>query len=230
MGPKGSVSYVKISAKAAYQLANGEVTHRDIVATEIKLDAYPTNQYLFNQFLVSDFPALAIQKITLDALGITEEQSISVAKSVVDSVGFSDAISILLTIERSTVDLLTIADVAVIVLDKSISETINLSESQQIHLAQAKTEAISLSDIYSSLVAKLASDSVSITDSLERAVTYTRNLTDAFGFSEIFNLTPNIGVQKTNVFSLTENFSYQIRPGFTSALNTAALNTYYLNA
>lgn len=230
MGPKASVTYAKISGKAAYQLAKGEVSHTNVTATEIKLDAYPLNQYLDNQFSFSDLASLEIQKTTLDNLGITEEQAIALAKNVIDSVGFSEAVSILLIIERALSDSLSVTDVSVIVLDKNINETINLSESQQIDFAQAKTDTISFSDIHSSLFAKPVSNTVPVTDSFGRVATYARSFIDAFGLDELVSVTPNWGVEKTNVFSFTDSFSYEIRAGHNAVLNASALNTYTLNS
>ena len=100
MGPKASVTYAKITGRAAYQLAKGEVSYTDITATEIKLDAYPLNQYFSNQFNFSDVAALHTQKTTLDSLGFTESQAIALAKSAVDSVGFSDSVTLLVTVMR----------------------------------------------------------------------------------------------------------------------------------
>lgn len=230
MGPKASVSCAKISVKAVYQLAKGEVSYTNVTATEIKLDAYPLNQYFDNQFSFADLASLELQKTTLDNLGFTEEQAIAVAKNVIDSVGLGDVVSILLIIERAFSDSLAVTDVSVIALDKNINETINFSESQQIDVAQAKTETISVSDIHSSLFAKSVSNIVSVTDSFGLVATYARSFTDAFGLDELVSVTPNWGVEKTNVFSFTDSFSYEIRAGHNSVLNASALNTYTLNS
>ena len=230
MGPKASVTYAKITGKAAYRLANGEVSFRNLTATEIKLDAFPLNQYLDNQFSFSDLASLESQKTTLDNLGFTEEQAKAVAKAATDSVGFSDTVSLLLIIERAFADSVAVSDVSVIALDKDITETISLSESQQKAVSLGKADGISISDTYSSVFAKPVTDSFTATDSFGRVATYARSFTDAFGLDELVSVTPNWGVEKTNVLSFTDSFSYEIRAGHNAVLNASALNTYTLNS
>ena len=104
MGPKASVTYAKITGKAAYQLAKGEVSFSNVTATEILLDAYPLNQYEKDQVSFSELASIALQKNTLDSFGFTESQAIAVAKDIVDSVGFSEAFDVLLIINRSLDD------------------------------------------------------------------------------------------------------------------------------
>ena len=218
------------SSNVTYALIKGEVSHSDLNATEIKLDAYSINQYFEDQFVFSDLASIGVQKTTLDSLGFSDEQAKNIAKVISDSIGFSDSVFILLTIERSFADSSAITDVSVISLDKSVTETFALLESQEKTVSLEKADSISASDIYSSLFTKPAADSFSVADSFGRVATYARSFTDAFGLDELVSVTPNWGVEKTNILSFTDSFSYEIRAGHNAVLNASALNTYTLNS
>ena len=230
MGPKASVTYVKITGRAAYQLAKGEVSYTDMTATEIKLDAYPINQYLDDPFNFSDVAALHTQKTTLDSLGFTESQAIALAKSAVDSVGFSESVSLLVTVIRDFTDSFAVTDAPVFTFDKGISDQVALSEVIDRAFDTSKADSISLGDLYSSTYAKPASDAFSVSDSFSRVANFSRGFTEAFGLDEVVNVSPNWGVEKTNVLSFSDSFSYEIRAGHNAVLNTSALNTFTLNS
>jgi len=79
-------------------------------------------------------------------------------------------------------------------------------------------------------LAKEATDSSSITDLFGRAVVFARHFTDAFALDEAVLINPNTGVNKSNIFSFTDTFSYQMVTGNNSVLNSSALNTYTLSS
>lgn len=227
---KGQVSYAYITGEAAYQLANGMVSYQNVTATEIILDPNSLNQYLSNEFSFADLISLRPEKTTLDELGFTDEQATALAKGVTDSVTFSDSVFILITIARGFSDSLSVSDFSAIALSKDVTETISLTHSRNIDFAKVQFDGVILSDIQSRLISKTANDSASMSDSFGRIATFARSFTDAFGLDELVNVSPNWGVEKTNIFSFTESFSYEIRAGHNSVLNASALNTYTLNS
>jgi hypothetical protein len=303
MSFKASVTYAKITGRAAYQLAKGEVSYSDVTATEIMLDAYSLTQRPLDQFSFLDLASLEPQKNTLDSLGFTDAQALAIAKSVVDSVGFSEDVDVLLIYERAFSDSFAISDFSAIALHKGLVDTVGfsdglqnamslgkaetvsvnelhsvaieksssdafsfsdelqtatifvrgladastlsdestlafnkpatdifaLSESQQKSVALGKDSSFSFGDTQSRVFDKQASEALGVTDSFARVATYIRNFTDTFGLDELVNVSPNWGIEKTNVFSFTENFSYEVRAGHNSVLNSSALNTYTLN-
>jgi len=303
MSFKASVTYAKITGRAAYQLAKGEVSYSDVTATEITLDAYSLTQRPLDQFSFLDLASLEPQKNTLDSLGFTDTQALAMAKSVVDSVGFSEDFDILLIIERAFGDSFAVSDFSLLVLDKGLADTVGflselhksvslgkadaasindlysagiekpvddsfsfsdslqtaasfvrgladastlsdestlafnkpatdvfaLLESQQKSVALGKDSSFLFGDTQSRVFDKQASEALGVTDSFARVATYIRNFTDTFGLDELVNVSPNWGIEKTNVFSFTENFSYEVRAGHNSVLNSSALNTYTLN-
>lgn len=230
MGPKASVNWALIKVEAAHQLATGEISWTAVTATEIKLDAYPVNRYLDDSFELSELFSLSTEKSTLDSFGFTESQAISVAKGITETVGFSDVAVLALIIGRNFTDSLSVSDVVVLSLDKGINESVTLSEVFSKDFETSKTDSVSMTDTFSSLFSRPVADSFSVSDSFSRAVTYQRSFTDSFGLDESVIVTPIIGVEKTNVFSFTESFSYEIRKGHNSVLNSSALNTYTLNS
>ena len=230
MGPKASVNWALIKVEAAHQLAKSEISWTAVTATEIKLDAYPVNRYLDNFFELTESLAIGTAKTTLDSFGFTESQAISVAKGIADTVAFSDTALVMLEIGRSHADSLSVSDVAVMTLDKGINESVTFSEVLSKDFETSKTDGVSISDAYSSLFTRPVTDAFSVADSFGRTVTYQRSFADAFGLDESVNVSPNWGVEKTNVFSFTESFSYEIRIGHNSVLNASALNTYTLNS
>ena len=194
MAFKTSVTYATITGKAAYQLARGEVSYRDVTVAEIKLGAYSLNQRPIDQFSFADLAAIETQKNTLDSIGFTDAQAVAMAKGVVDSIGFSEAFEVLLVIERAFSDSFAISDFSAVAIHKGLVDTVGFS------------------------------------DAFGRVATYFRNFTDAFGLDELVNVNPNSDFDKTNVFSFTENFSYEVGTIHNSVLNSSALNTYTLNS
>ena len=229
MGPKASVTYAKITGRAAYQLAKGEVSYSDVTATEIMLDAYSLTQRPLDQFSFLDLASLEPQKNTLDSLGFTDAQALAIAKSVVDSVGFSEDVDVLLIYERAFSDSFAISDFSAIALHKGLVDTVGFSDGLQNAMSLGKADTVSVNELHSVAIEKQASEALGVTDSFARVATYIRNFTDTFGLDELVNVSPNWGIEKTNVFSFTENFSYEVRAGHNSVLNSSALNTYTLN-
>lgn len=303
MAVKGEVTYALISSSVAHRIAKGEIAFTKAEATEITLDASPTNQYFTDLMSVSESALIHTNKVSLDSFGFTDAQVTSLAKSIVDSVVFSESVSILLIIERAFSDSFAISDFSAIALHKGLVDTVGfsdglqnamslgkaetvsvnelhsveiekrnsdafsfsddlqtatifvrgladastlsdeyaaafnkpatdvfaLSESQQKSVALGKDSSFSFGDTQSRVFDKQASEALGVTDSFARVATYIRNFTDTFGLDELVNVSPNWGIEKTNVFSFTENFSYEVRAGHNSVLNSSALNTYTLN-
>jgi hypothetical protein len=303
MAVKGEVTYALISSSVAHRIAKGEIAFTKAEATEITLDATPTNQYFTDLMSVSESALIHTNKVSLDSFGFTDAQVTSLAKSIVDSVVFSESVSILLIIERAFSDSFAISDFSAIALHKGLVDTVGfsdglqnamslgkadtvsvnelhsiaiekpnsdafsfsddlqtatifvrgladastlsdeyaaafnkpatdvfaLSESQQKSVALGKDSSFSFGDTQSRVFDKQASEALGVTDSFARVATYIRNFTDTFGLDELVNVSPNWGIEKTNVFSFTENFSYEVRAGHNSVLNSSVLNTYTLN-
>lgn len=231
MGPKANVTYAHITAATAHSLLRGEAAYSELQATEIYLDAYSTNRYISGDFsALTDALAVATTKLSIDSFGLTESQVIALAKEASDSFGFVETVGIFLEIVRDFSDSIGTTDASVLVFDKGAVDALTFSDSRAAVLESSKTDGVTLGEVEAKQLNKAATDSSSITDLFGRAVVFARHFTDAFALDEAVLINPDIGVNKSNIFSFTDTFSYQMVIGNNSVLNSSALNTYTLSS
>tara|TARA_B110000858_G_scaffold119176_1_gene136093 strand:+ start:5411 stop:6325 length:915 start_codon:yes stop_codon:yes gene_type:complete len=200
-----------------------------------------------DSFAISDFSAIALHKGLVDTVGfsdglqnavslgkadtvsVNDLHSVAIEKADTDVFSFSDELQTATAFARGFADAATMLDEPTLSVSKPATDVLTLSEAQQKTLSLGKANSFSFGDAQSSVFEKQVIEAFGVTDSFGRVATYFRNLTDTFGLDELVNVTPNYGFEKTNVFSFTENFSYEVRAGHNSVLNSSALNTYTLN-
>lgn len=140
MGPKARVTYgritakrvtyARITAKTACQLVKGEISYAEVVATEIKLDANPINQYFSgDQINLTEAISFDQEKVALDSFGLSDTEVLEVVKGISESVGLTESVDILLIIKRDFTDSVAISDVSVIKLDKETNENLIFNDS-----------------------------------------------------------------------------------------------------
>lgn len=219
-------------ADVTYVVIKGEASRSDLEITEIKLSPFSLNQYPEHRFEFSDIASIETQKITLESLGLSDQQTKDIAKIMADTIGFSDEVSVLFAFARSFADSSTITDISVIAFDKSVAETFSILESQEKSVSLGKENNLSISDTSSHAFDKSVSSgfSVSVSDFFAYVATYARSFNDAFGLDELVSIESNFNLEKTNIFSLTESFSYELKAGHNAVLNTSAINTYTINS
>ena len=164
-----------------------------------------------------------------DSVEISESYAAALSKPAEDAFSFSDSLQRVVAYVRGFTDQATLSDESSRVVDKNTADTVSLSESHTKAVSLGKADSLSFNDSHASAFAKPASDTFGFTDSFARVATYTRVFTDTFTLDELVSISPNWGVDKANVFSFTEAFSYEIKIGHNSVLNSSALNTYTLN-
>lgn len=228
--PSASVSFVQIEAESAYQFAKGLIEWADIKATEMVLDPFSLNQYPVDLFEILESASISTEKVFLDALGFSDAHVMEIAKAIDEGFGLTETVDIVLTIFRNFSDSTAISDVAVLDLDKSVSNSISFTDSQLKEISKGATETLSFLEGVERGLSKPVNDATSIADSFGRVVAYVRAASSAFTLDEVVSISQNFGVDKTNILSLTDSFSYEMRAGHNSVLNASALNTYTLNS
>lgn len=228
--PSASVSFVKIEAESAYQFAKGLIEWADIRATEMVLDPFSLNQYPVDLFEVLESASISTEKAFLDAFGFSDSHVMQIAKAIDESFELTETVDIVLIVLRDFSDSTAISDVAVLDLDKSVSNSISFTDSQLKEINKGNTETLSFLEGVERDLSKPIDDATSIADSFGRVVAYVRAASSAFTLDEVVSISQNFGVDKTNILSLTDSFSYEMRAGHNSVLNASALNTYTLNS
>ena len=229
MAAKTDITYVKLSANTAYRLIAGEISYQNISATEIILDAYSINQLPKDTFDFVDTSALTFTKALFDNFELTELQSISLVKSVADTLALGDVVDLIWAIKRDFADSTTISDVSVIAVNKALSETLSFAEAALIEYQANKSDAVSIADTQVLAVNLAKSETVSLSDSFSRPTTFNRSFTDAFALDDSLNSGLGFNETKANVFSLSDSFTFTMILGNNSVLNASTLNTFTLN-
>ena len=201
-----------------------------------------------DSFAISDFSAIALDKGLVDTVGfldglqnamslgkadtvsVNDLHSVAIETLKSDVFSFSDELQTATAFVRGFADAATLSDEAALSVSKPATDALALSDVHQKTTSLGKANSFSFGDTQSSVFEKQVIEAFGVTDSFNRVATYYRNFTDTFGLDELVNVTPIYGFDKTNVFSFTENFSYEVRTGHNSVLNSSALNTFTLNS
>lgn len=249
MAKRMDVTYCNLKADVAYQLVKGDITWNELKATQVDLNYYTLNRYLGpDSFSFSDISSLNIGKVSAETLSISDSQQLSLQKQISEALSLSENVDIVVQFFRDFSDSYAVSDVAVLTIGKGLTETLSISEILSNAFSTVKTDSTPISDTDSKSLSKPLADSLSVGDIFNRNVSYTRAFTDAFSLDDIENHINGAVVNKTNVFSfsdnsvfsvqknaadsvsLSENFSHLVTRHNHSVLNTSSFNTFALNS
>ncbi len=255
---KVGTSFVKIDAETAHRYVQGSIGWQDVVASELYLNPDSKNQYLVDELAVLlDSPAISINKTTVDALGLTDAQTVELQKAINDTFSVADEVALNVAFRREPTDSFDVADITVFTYSKNVSDSFGLADVDGYAFTKPASDSVSFGDADAVLMTKNPADSVSLGDNsgfgLSRAIEHAFGLTEEHGFSfvkyvaDAFALDDSATVDaikkstaatKTNIFSLgdeqTFTFSKTAADSFSLAddfsYTLISLNTSVLNA
>jgi len=230
MAVTSDVTYVLANAQAAYTLLKAEASHQKISAVEIRLDADSLNRYFgAHEFVMLETTAFTYIKSLSDTIGLSEAVSVTTGKVLADNITLGETISVLMLFVRDFTDSLGITDSAS--LSNEIVKVDGLGFVDQVILESIKglSSPISISDSLIYSLSRESLDTIGLPDSPSITATYVRSFADGFALDDLFHNGILFSENKSNVFGLSDSFSYTLVLGNTAVLNTSAMNTFTLN-
>lgn len=194
-----------------------------LLAAELILDPDTLNQYLNNQFSLSDAPSVGFGKAPSDTFTLGEAiSSFGVGKGVSDSVSVTESISVLLEILRSFTDALSFVDSPALGVSPAFSDQQQISESDAKGVALVKADTYGFSDVEVFALGKAPSDQVSMSEVFSRSVTFSRTFSDAFALDDaatVDAIRKDTANAKTNIFSFSDTEAFGVEKVFTDSFS-----------
>lgn len=119
-----------VKGECTYRIAKSEIAFSKAEATEIKLGTTSINQYLTDLMSVSESASIHTNKLSVDGFGFTDAKATALEKSIVDSVGFTENVSVQLIVESilNESDSLSFADAHNTSFAKQVGEVFSVTE------------------------------------------------------------------------------------------------------
>jgi hypothetical protein len=225
---KAGTSFVKIDAETAHRYVKGEISWQEVMATEVWLNPDSKNRYLADAFgPFTDETASAISKVTVDSLGLSDEQSVELQKAVTDAFSVSDEVTLAVGFVREPVDPIAFSDsddfeLIKVLTDsfgmdssteahfaKSLSSTFDLLETDGFSLNKPVTDDFDVSDVDTFVFTKTSTDSFDLGDAYGSS--FTKALFDGFTMDDaatVDAITKDTGSEKANIFGLNDDADF----------------------
>ena len=210
---KSDVSYVYVTVGTAYKLLRANVSMKDVVAAEIKLDPDTKNRYFRNEFVTfADAASFTVQKGALDTPTVIDSiDSISVTKPLDDSFGFVDLIEIVRDIVRGHTDSVSIGDALTAETGLNKADAVAVSEVLAKDFGTGVSDSSVISDVPVLVFGGNYSDAATLADVFARSATFSRTFTDTItldDFTDVGAITKDTVASKTNVIGFQDIHSF----------------------
>ena len=250
--PNAKITYIKVNALASYSSPRSIVTYTNL-KLEALLDADTKNRYFrLEGFTVDDSASFTTNKSLQDSiLGFTDSVSAAVTKKAADTLSFSDVADVVLTIQRTFFDAPILFDNTAIAVGRSEVDALTPADASSYVVTKNLSDTLAaIADASYLTTTKGVADTLSAADTFTRAVTFSRNFSDAFAlddFTDVNALQKSTIASKTNTFGFSDNQAFatekelsdaasvadsvnvQLRSLASSVLNTTAMNVATLN-
>jgi len=237
---KAQVTYVEIQASSSYVVPRSSITYSDIKssvsytdlsATEVVLDPDTLNRYFRDEaFGISDVPALTAGKNFTDLVGSFSDQleTIGVGKNPKDTLAIGDFAFVLLTIQRSFTEALSLGDVSSLSAGLNRTETLIANEVLNYAFAKTATDSVSAADLFASNFSAPKAETVTAVDLFARVLTISRAFNDTItldDFTDVDAFTKDTIGAKSNAISFSDTQTFSTAKGVTDTPTMSDLYT-----
>ena len=226
MAFKKTVSYVDLKSTVTFTNLQSLLQYVDLSAVNVFLDADSKNLYFLsghpNAEVITLSEALAVTFTTTkeETLTITEQLVQSFSKPVADAMTMSEAAVLLVSIPTS--DALSMSDASpVLATGLNKEDSFAVSEILIKSFTAEKSDAVSLTEAPVLTPGLSKTDTISMSESFSRVVSYLRSFTDGFTLDDLASvddpLQTDVGLDKTNITTLSEEHIYSLSKGLTDS-------------
>jgi hypothetical protein len=221
-----AVSSRILGAFAAYSEPVVEIYYQNLSAIDIALDPYSNNKYFrLEQVGISDAQTLLVAKSIDDLVGAADQlQSLDVLKALTDSFGMGDNAVVLLDIFREFADSAPVIDVQALSLGLNKSETLVTADVTSMSIAKTESDVANIGEQTAVVVSKPFADSAGLSEQIAKSAVFQRVFSDAFvldDFTDVDAITKDSTAAKNNVIGFSDIQTFVTEKTFEDALSFA---------
>lgn len=180
-----------------------------LLSAEFVLDPDSKHQWFYDSLVFADAPSFGLGKNPDDAVTVDDAISqIAFGLGKADGISMSDAVHVLLQIQRSFSDVVAFSDLLVSTVETAVADQQQITDSDSKGIQPVKADSFAFLDVEVLSVGKGLSDQVAMSESLSRTVDYTRAFTDAFSLDDAASvnaLAQEVASTKVNVFGFSDS-------------------------